>query len=360
MYKLSIAELLFNVVLWLIFLLIYKNQFHKRTKSNHGFGPFVIVVIFSTFGFSTGDYFHYKELYNQIVSTTSLSQIHLEDFYFWLIKNLPESYSLWRFAVWGPSTLIFVLLAKRMKLNPQFTGLVFALILFVYFAAPRNTLGYVMLYWGVAFILFPKDRKSASRLIGILIIIASSFFHKSMGIYIALIGIALIPLNKWIYIISLLAFPFLYKYAITIVSFILPNFIHDDESSLSTGMQYLESTNYSSANIFGLLQFAIWRIPLIILLIYPIYNIFFKKESIAYGYKVFLNYTYILIYISFLFYEQQTSGSLSPRFWDAATYTATIFIAYYYHNRPSQMTTRCFYMMILANLYNFAYSFYKL
>lgn len=355
--QLTIPQVLFNLSGWLLMLLMSRHQFARQSNRGVGYTGFLFfVILFSTFGFTSGDYFHYQGLYDQI-SQTHVNQ-HLEDIYFWLIVNLPDSYTIWRFVVWSGAAIFFALTLRRMKADIQFAGLIFCLILLCYFPNMRQSLGYSVLYFSAATIFFSKGSKTKAFILGMIGIVCSYFLHKSMFVYILLFGMALIPFNKWIYLLSIPLFPILYKSVTLIAMYFLTNTIAD-ETSIESGTEYIESDFYQIANIFGLLQLSLWRIPILLLLFYAIRNIYFKKEPIKRGYKVFLNYTFILIYISFLFYGQQTSAFLSPRFWDASTYTATIFLSCYLYDKPrTKLIKGSLYCLILANLYNFSYAIY--
>lgn len=360
MDKLTISEWLFNAIIWLTFLFLNRHQIYIKSNKGIGFVPFlIIVVLFSTFGFVSGDYFHYKGLYNDLLFSSE--NVHLEQFYYWLIKNFPASYTLWRFVIWGISTIVFVFILKRLKLNPYFSGLIFALLLMLYFPNPRNTLAYVIFYWGITFFFLKWRNLFISFMLGIIFILCSYFLHKSMFVYIGLfIIIILIRWNKWIYIASLILFPFLYKsLSLFAEYFLIYSFV--DEQSVDAGFRYLESDFYQVANLNGLIQLALNRFPIIVLMIYSIYHIYFRSHNIQSVFRFFLNYTYVLMYISFLFYGQQVSAFLSPRFWDASMYTATLFFSYYlYVQNRTPLIKGSLNVLILANVYNLVYILYKL
>lgn len=360
MDKLTVSEWFFNALIWVIFLFLNRYQLYLKSNKGTGFAFFFIVVtIFSTYGFTSGDYFHYKGLYDQLV--LSPTNVHVEEFYFWLIKNLPESYTLWRFVVWGIAAIVFVLISRRLKINSRFLSLIFALLLMIYFPNPRNTLAYVVFYWGITFFFFKWRNAFVSFLLGLIFVLCSYYLHKSMFVYIGLFVIVLlIRWNKWIYIGSLILFPFLYKSLSSLAEYFLI-YSFANEESLESGIRYLESDFYQIANLNGLIQLALNRIPVIVLMIYSIYYIYFRNHNVESIFRLFLNYTYVLMYISFLFYGQQVSAFLSPRFWDASMYTATLFLSYYlYMQNRTFLIKGALCILVLANVYNLAYILYKL
>lgn len=348
---------LINIFLWIILLLLTGRQI--TSIYNGGRFYFIgglLVVVNSTFGFYVADFIHYNELYNELV-ISQFSEI-IEPFYFWLAKKLPNSYLIWRLVIWGASTYFLIKIFKRLNCNSQFAFLIFTLLLMTYFPAPRQTLGFVVLYYGISLLFFSHNRY-VGFLFGAFWIFLSYFLHKSMFIYILLMGLALIPLNKKLIYLSLLAFPFLYKLITSLSSFILLNFAN--ESAHNKGMGYLESDFRVELSIWGMVQIIVTRLPIFLLLFYSIKNIYYKNEVVQYGLKVFLQCAYWLIYVSYLFSGQTVSAFLSGRFWDAAMYPLTFFYAVYLYKQPRTLFIKtCFYMLVISNIYIYSYLLFKM
>lgn len=360
MKELTLGQALFNITLWATMLLLnYKNIARRNAKQGSGYFMFIIIVsLFGTFPFVTGDY-HSYEIYYQAYISVSKIKLGMEDFYYWLIDILPKDYSLWRLTVWGTATIVYALIIKRLELSIKFAALMFCLMLLFYFSALRNSLGYVVLYLSITYIIFPHNNKVLWILIGILGIVVSYFLHKSMFMYILLILFALLPLGKKCYVTSFIAFPIIYPLVYYYASLILVEAIANTDT-IESGIRYLDSDFIDRGlNILGYLKTIIWRFPVLILMIYSIRNVFFKNEYIPYGYKVLLNYSYILVYISCLFMGQQVSVFITDRFYDAATFTLAIFYTYYLSTKPrTKFIKFCIYAMVFANIYNFGYKIY--
>ena len=359
----STIDILFNVIIW-FFLFLLTNRQIKTTYNNQQQNIYFIggclIIIYSTFGFNSGDFRHYAELYNDLVKSQFI--VHVEPFYFWLCKILPNDYYLWRLMIWGSATIFLIKTFKRINTNPQFALLIFTLILMMYFHNPRQTLGYTVLYYGITLLFYHKENKQTkpyNMLIGLIWVSLSFFLHKSMFIFILLMAFSLIPLGKKLLILSLIAFPIVYKSITYISSYILLNSFAN-ETSQESGTGYLESDFRIDINTNGILRLIIERLPIFLLMFYAIRNIYFKNEKVQYGLKVFLQYTYWLIYISYLFNGQEVSAFLTNRFWDASLYPLTIFLAGYLYKKPrSRFIKNCFYLLILSNLYNLSYTIYK-
>lgn len=352
------SQVLFNIILWFIVFIYSRKQIYsiKDSTRNYFFLGF-ITILFSTFGFNSGDYLNYASLYEDLVKSQFI--IHVEPFYFWLCKVLPDNYFIWRFAIWGLATIFFIQTFKRTNCSPKFATLIFVLIVMWVFNNLRNALGYSVLLYGTTCLLFPSKNKTASRIWGAIWIFLSFFLHKSMFMYILLMGFSLIPLGKKLFITSLIAFPILYKSITHISSYLLLNSFAN-EASQESGTGYLESDFRFELNAAGILRVVIERLPIFLLIFYAIRNIYLKNEKVQYGLKVFLQYTYWLIYISYLFLGQEVSSHLTNRFWDASLYPLTIFLAGYLYKKPrSRFIKNCFYLLILSNLYNLSYSIFK-
>lgn len=356
--KLTFGEILINLIIWLSMLVANRRQLYI-VNSKQGIGYFLLFVLitaYSAFAFTTGDYFHYIELYNDAVQYHG--SYHFEAFYNWLITVLPVNYNIWRLAVWGLAALFLILTFKRLQLNAQFASFIFVITLMFTFANLRNALGYIVLYYSASLLFYPSRHKYRSYLLGIIGIICSYFLHKSMFAYIILLGVSLLPFSKWVYILSLLLFPLLYRYVPVVASYVLS---YGSETSQISGNMYLNSDFNQVANFNGLIQMFIHRFPILILLFIIIRSVYQRKEEIPFMYKVFVQYSYILIYISCLFYGQSLSAFFSSRFWNASLFPLTILFTFYFCYRPRTKAIKLsFYMLIAATLYDFAYSFYKL
>ena len=355
METVSVFQIIFCIILWLALVLPNANQFSHKSLSGTGMIFFMIVVtVFCVWDFY-GDYIHYKIAYYT-------QDNGFESIYQWLMKIIPDNYSLWRFSIWFPSVILLGLTIKKLQLSPQFASLMFALTLMVYFGAPRNTLGYMALYCGAAYILTLNEtnNKIINILIGGMLIFSTLFLHSSMFLYVFLFLIALIPFKKWMFVISIVIFPVLYYGFQHIIPFSLEAIVPADSVDLATS--YLESDFRTNLNFMGIVQRFINRIPFFILLFYSIYHIYFKKDHYEnYRNKVFLQQAYLLMYLSYLFSGQAVSAFLSPRFWDAAIYPLFFFLsAYLLDKRGNRLVNICLCLLVVTNLYTFMYSIYKL
>ena len=356
MLQLTYSDFLVDILLLLVSLFYYKSA-RQPAYQNKGSYIFIFItfVLYSTFGFNSGDFLHYHDLFREI-SVTKLN-LHLEDFYYSLLLLSPN-YFIWRFMVWGLATFILIMTFKRLNYPPQLTCLIAVLILMYTFSNLRNSLGYVALFYSITFITKPLKIKPVSYCLAFLGIWCTIFLHKSMPFYIFVMFISFIPIKKWIIVVSLALFPILYETFNILAYYFLNTGIGGEDFNV-TGMSHLEREQFSVVNINGLLQQFINKLPILILLFYSLRRILsFEIQNRTT--KLFVTYSYWLIYISFLFYNQPTSSFLSPRFWDASLFSLTIALPLLILKQKDKLLSVSYYLLILSNIYNMSYALYKL
>lgn len=356
MLRITSDEIFISFLIWFVSFLAYKSALKVPHRKNDRYDLFFILIsLFSTFAFATGDYLHYYELYENLYK--GASRFSVEEFYYNLVFSLPHSYHLWRFVIWGASSVFLILTFKRLKSPVRLSSLYFVLVLISGFSNLRNTLGLEMMFYSLTFFLVPLKSKIKSYMIGTIGLLVCTYFHKSMPLYLLISLLAFIPLNKKIYKILLLAFPFLYGMFRSISSFVL-NLDLGGGAFETVGSNYLEGENFASSNLNGYLSLFINRLPILFLIYYIVKNIISGHihNSIA---KYFIQYSFILIYISFLLFEQPTSSFLSPRFWDASLYALVFALPLALYKNYTMYIKICFWMLLASNMYSFLYSFYK-
>ena len=367
MEKLTVEQFFFDVVLWLVFLatnaryLIPNSRCVVAYRQDKNYAPmFLFLLLFCTFAFIGGDYFNYQSLYKTNTSLSAgASGQHIEAFYMWLVEVLPTNFFVWRFVVWGLASALMVATYKRFEVPAKVASIVFLLVISVVFASFRNTLGFVTLFFGTTFLFSQKGFKFFNLLIFSACLISSLFLHRSMFIFATLLCVALIPIGKRTYLISVLLFPVFYKlidsYAYQLLG---ASFVSEDSSAHGVG--YLDSNFRVDVTLMGYVQLLIWRLPIYVILIYSIIKIYFKQQDVTYAVKTYLNATYFLVYISLLWRGQEVSAFLTNRFHDSAMFFCSVFLAMYIPTQPkSKLLKRCMLVLLIANLYNFAYQFYK-
>lgn len=348
-----------SLAIFLLVIVKYKHVYMShsivRNVNNYKF-VILYLTLYSVFAFAEADTYHYIGLYEDLYK--SQFPWHIEPAHFWIIKHLPHGYYLWRLFVWGVSAILYIKAFKHLQIRADVTGFVIAIIMLNPFPQTRGTLGFSIMIIALAYYV-PFKICNAIRVIFVIIaIVLSTFFHKSLGVYALLFPLAvLLPYNKKMIILSLILFPVLYVAIYTLASNILEmGFL--GEQTIDRGTSYLERGSEGAYNIFGILTNSIIWMALF-LYFYETTQYYIKNtcnKAIIYIQK----YTYILVYVSFLFYGQNVSAFLYTRTLNFAMFPLSIAFAYYLQNsKYSKKRILIISLFFLNTLYEITYHIYK-
>lgn len=310
------------------------------------FKPFLFLTLFCVFYNSGWDYFSYGDTHKFIFSNGRA----IEDFCIWLMLYV-RKYLLWRFIVWGIAIFFIVKTVNYINASPKlFYPLFVMLPLVQVFYVTRNSMGHAVLFFAIALMTYGSYRKLIKISCAVLLIVASYYMHKSMPLYFFIALAALvIPLNKKIIMASIVAFPFLYVGILHYSELFLG--LHGfSDNMINAGNSYLSRDNEMSLTIVGKITRAIEMFPILLILAYSIWNTISHKYTLSYCMKVFLLYTYILIYASFLFLGQ-ASDFLHPRFWNAAQIPLSLFLGVYLIDKRNQKIPRVFMIALFISFF---------
>lgn len=356
MYKVTIDEVIISIFIWLIAFLNYKSAYRKPHNKKDNYVFFLIIVcVFSTFAYTTGDFAHYHELYESIY--LGAPSYDLEEIYCVLLNILPHNYYLWRFVIWGASLIFLILTYKRIQSPVRSSCLFFVLILISGFSNLRNTLGLEIMFFSLTFFINPIGNKKISYMLGFLGLLVCIPFHKSMPLYVGISLLSFFVMTRWMYIISLLSFPFIYVAFKYIASYLLSLDLGGGDFE-NSGSHYLEGENFSVTNLNGYFSLILCRLPILLLLYYVISRTLqgvIDNKVVVY----FSKYAYWLIYISCVFFNQPTSSFLSVRFWDASLYSLVFVFPLALYMKKDKIISLGYSLLILSNIYSLLYSIYK-
>ena len=125
--------------------------------------------------------------------------------------------------------------------------------------------------------------------------------------------------------------------------------------------RYIESSFRVELNIRGLLKLFINRLPVLMLFFFGIKKVLIEKVEVSYMEKHLLMLTYMLLYISCLFFNNNVSAYLSQRFWEAACYPLTIFAMVFLRNYSGSLYVKItLYGFLISNIFNMAYTLYTI
>lgn len=318
---------LIGIVIYFIMLCIsrpditYKGPKHNNV--NKGITLFFFLYTFnSIYGLWEWDTYHIWDDFVIAGRYYNFEILGYEAIYNWIASLTGSNYWLWRFIIWTPACLFMYFSAKRLSLlNRNF---LVSLALFGGFLAfTRGMLGHAMLIFGI--IIFGCshiDNKAIGRIIGLIIIVASYFFHKSIYINIIFAVLALIPFGKNLIKISIPFFPIAVVLASMTVDYILAGEVDVAYGEGVGGigdrtMDYLEKEK-TELTLYGYIGKAIELIPVYFTVYYLFDRIHTKKyfSKIKYGglFKYLYRLTYVALYISSAYLFTGASEWISQRF----------------------------------------------
>lgn len=362
MYSVSTYNLLFTFISWLLIILYSYSQSKRLRNSKITYRSFfVITLLFGVFACCGWDYLSYMRLYD--FNYDSDTPLHLEDIYFNIIKAMPNSYYLWRAFVWGGASYLLIRIFKSLKYPPALSLFVFSAMSMPMFLGARQSLAFALMLLGLVYIYKESAKiKFNCLIIGTIIIAVSTMFHKSMYAYVPILILSAIPKfrNKYFFICSLIAFPFLNLIVGELIGLFVNTFANSDTSVEST-MMYLESDFRVESNLWGKIRNLITTLPVYLLLFAVFRDVYVRKKYILSPlmHTLFIM-SYILIYISWLLSGKEISAFLSGRFFDTSFYPLTIFaIGAYLQNHRIRIYKWSMYLFAFATAFELLYNVYS-
>ena len=377
-YSVSLLHEVLTVVAWIVMLLLSYREtgiynrlyadFNYEEEEYFFYKPrsfwyrmLFLTILFCTFGCVGGDFLHNQVIYD--LNVTSDHPIHFENVYVMLIKGLPTNYYVWRFCVWGLASFLLFKILDEIKSDLDFAFLVFTLMLLNYFPNLRQTLGFMMMFYGYVLLFRSAEDSMAQKLVmGIILLIISTFFHSTIFVFIIISLLLFIPGTKSLamIIVSIIAFPFLYDMTKELSTQFI-GMVSNNDMMQEKATKYIESSFRVELNIRGFLKIIVNRLPVLMLFFFGIKKILIDKIESSYMEKHLLMLTYMLIYVSCLFFNNNVSAYLSQRFWDAACYPLTIFAMIFLRNYSGSLYVKItLYAFLASNIFNMAYSLYTI
>lgn len=337
---------------------VYKN--HTCHSNNYTF-VFLGILLYCVLGFLEWDTYHYYIMYEDMVN--GYFSIHVEEIYFRLIKALPHSYLLWRLCIWGPATILMIWSAKKLKLNSNVFSFIAAALFITRLAVSRSGLGIALLiFCSILLIQSIEKRRIVPILIAVIGILMSTHLHSSMPIFVGCMILAFIlPFNKKTIIISLIIFPLLY---VSIMQLLGPLMLYLslDEELASFVSQYADSEQLVS-NALGWIPIIIEKVSFILLMFLLTKKMIYDQKCQTSGQRLMFKFSYIMVYLSFLFFEQETSSWISSRTLHAAAFSLVLCTTFCFDNSENKKRTNfeklVLIMLILDSLWGQLYFIYK-
>jgi len=278
--------------------------------------------------------------------------------------SICPSYEIWRAVVWGSSTYIMLLALKRFKCPTLTTFFFIGAMYALSFYKLRGSLGISILIYGLSFILQSK-RSVRTMLTGIALIVASYFFHKSMPFTIAILILTMfIKFSKCSVILSLLIFPVLTVLIEKVIVSALADSFNTTNEMLE--IAWRSGTSYASKeanqyNIIGVISNYVTFSPSYLILYFCTKSFVFRRIKVPKEIWFIYKFSYVLIYISSLFFFQVFSTWIYIRFLTMAYLPVCIIGGYYFkYFKMTRGMKLTLYLCAINAIYNIAYPFYKI
>ena len=310
-------------IIYLIMLIRGRRTFSGNiSQSQNYWFVFLGMLLYSVLGFLEPDTYHYYQHYEDMYRFHE--RIHVEKFFYWLVRLLPHSFILYRLAIWGTASYLMVKAAKLLDLNANVMCYMAPLLFLTQLSVTRGAIGLaLMVFCAILFIQSLEKRKMVMVVVAALGIFASSFLHKSMIIFIViLVGSYFIPLNKRTFIISLILFPFLYAVSLQVFqNFSFFAELNEEQTQLITNYQMTEK---KETNFNGLIQTVFEKTVLVLLVFNMAKKFLFDKIEASKAHRFIYKYAYFMVYVSFLFLGQEISTWVSNRTLHAASFALVL------------------------------------
>ena len=348
MLQLTPNILLDTICMVAVYILAIYNYICMKDKRK-GTGYFFFVVFITLFSLlyrpKGGDFWGYLADYELGVD---YSYRHMEPFYYWLMGLVPSNYLLWRVTIWLPAAIIIAVTFKIQKIPASIAVTLFLLLAILpSYYYTRNALALSLLYLAIT-ILCQYGKKLSNKTINIIIflglVLASWYLHRSMPLYILIAILAvLLPYNKNYMIGALLVFPLLYGAVVLFASdYLSIAQLWIDES---TGFNYLEESNSVTANWKGIISLIIGYAPIAYFYIIAFKKPIPKELPEFYTFKVFLLFSFITVFISFLFWGQG-SASIQGRIYKSSMLPFTFAVCLYFNHYLKTKRFNTFFILL--------------
>lgn len=366
MYNYEAFPVLFNIFLFILMLYTFPTVYRQGGTYNRTYSEsfdYIIMgslmILYCTFGYADNDFYHYDWLFRKI-DLIGLNK-HFEPIYFWIKTHIANDYLMWRFIVWGSASVLILGTIKRLDLDIKVANCFLALMYVITLSVMRGNLGIAIMFFGFSFIVKPTTPKFTSYLFGAVLIAVSYFFHRSMLAAMAILLITPFQLRKSFIIVSLIMFPFLVQVINDLLMYIIAGNLQTfgEEMQIGSKMTSYAKADMSVINFNGMIARLIYYIPIVTALAYTTKKVVFENNDLPRKIYVFYVYWYVMVYVAFLFYFQETSVWLFTRFMMMAYFPMVIVLSHSYSNEEQTRTTRL--IMILALLscvFRLSYTFY--
>lgn len=192
----------------------------------------LLVLLFIICPLYAGDFVHYQ---TYVYMYNGQDVFHLEVVYRYIITFVKNNYLAFRLIVWGVGFFVLLRSFRSYRLDVYKT-LFFFTIYVIAFAYTRTGVALAIFYYGLSLLLH-EDKTIRNTLVGLTLIVVSTFFHTSIGALVALTPAIFLPIKRK-------SIPLLLLLIFALSFFVVP--------LLNAGLEYFASESEESAYKLGL------------------------------------------------------------------------------------------------------------
>ena len=240
---------------------------------------------FDVFSFWGSDWFHLYVRYKEIMA----GHPTVEYIYTWIAFHLaPFNYILFRIIVWGSAQLLLWDAFKRLSVSSHLVLAVFVTVWMIWFSFGRVSLAMALVFWGLTYYYKPGNIPLLHKVIGILAILLSFYFHKSsiFLIFVAFLTILTNKITRMGFVLSFIALPalvyMLNKEYIDIILSSMTDKIHDLDAYVMKAQYYMETEEKENTGIGPLIGILLEKIPFYVISALGLVAIFNDKGNQEY------------------------------------------------------------------------------
>ena len=237
------------------------------------------VAAFSITCFINGDFYNYQEFVRNYDFSIAASN-HAEPIYGFIIRIVGRNYLLFRIIVWGSGLLILSRSIVCLGLD-DYKVIYFLLASFILtFSYARASLAFSIYFLGLALVCTQQKKTILKRLIGIVLILVSYFFHHSMIIAILITPIIIMPFDRITILVGMLLIPLLFALFSNVINSILLSGEFLDNEELADQIVFYAERSIDAINwkgrIYEWSNYASYFLPLLVLT----YNGYYRKRKL--------------------------------------------------------------------------------
>ncbi len=319
------------------------------------------VAVFTITCFIVGDFYNYQELVHNYDFSLVFTN-HGEPIYGSIIKFLDRNYLLFRIVVWGGALILFLITVKSLGLDDYKVLFYLAASYILTFSYARATLAFSIYFLGIALMCTPYHKSVFVRIVGVILIGVSYFFHHSMIIAIAITPIIFVPFNRRVIVIGLFLITLFFALFSNLINSILINGEFLDNEELAEQITFYAERSTDAVNwkglIYELTNYATFLLPVFLIT----YSAYFKtNRSFPFFIEVFFKIAFSLALISIMFLFLDIEGKVFFYRVLFITFIPLSIVAYYAaSNGIIKGKTYHFliYIGLFAQYYRFLYNMY--